>query len=319
MARGLTTLPDEMINWIDHGKVIETMPTDDNSIQEMISGMPNGSLIIATQEQAQSEVIKLGVNVQQVLQGDLNFYIDTNGNDSNDGSQESPWKTINHALNYISRYTPTPSYYSIWIHIGNGTFNELVTFPVGSFRGNLVLQGNGVDNTIINGSVYCNNNFGSTVFFSNLTIQSDVNNGNKGVTLHSATSKLILMDNIRLINTGDGSSTLGALNASEQGIIQNYGYLNLEIILNNSRCALDCWNRGNILFDGCSVNVNGNVYHATVLCSTQSLIVISNISGNVTGMRYHASMNSSIYTATGNEQFIPGTIDGVVISSSSYY
>jgi len=38
MARGLTTLPDEMINWIDHGKVIETMPTDDNSIQEMISG-----------------------------------------------------------------------------------------------------------------------------------------------------------------------------------------------------------------------------------------------------------------------------------------
>ena len=319
MARGLTTLPDEMINWVDHGKVVSVMPTDNNEVQELIQGMPNGSLIVATNEEESNDtsIMKHGINVP-ILTNGLHLYVNPDtGNDSNDGSINYPFRTINHALQYCCRYTPGIYYATIVINLAPGTYNELIISSVGCYKGNLLLQGYGVDNTIINGGLQVYNNLSGNLHLSNITIQSDINNGNNGITLHIDTARVFLQDTVRLINNGDGTTTGAVINVSGCGCIHNTHGLYLDVVLNNSRTFIDCWKLGQVHFAETTINLNGNVYSHTMIVTTNAVAVLDyaynlRFTGNVTGSRFLVNGGGNIATNGGGLEFIPGTVAGII-------
>jgi pectin methylesterase-like acyl-CoA thioesterase len=106
-----------------------------------------------------------------ILTGSLTLYVDgANGNDSNDGSQGRPFKTIQAAVNAVP---PVLAGYEAVISIAGGTYTEKLR--ISGFTGRafvLVLLGD----VVINGDVevsWCCTTFGITGNSNTLTINTD--------------------------------------------------------------------------------------------------------------------------------------------------
>jgi len=84
------------------------------------------------------------------------YYVAKSGNDTNAGTQASPWLTINHAASVVTAAGST-------VLVGAGTYAETVTFAHSGTSGNpIIFNGQGV--AIIDGSTLpcCTN---SSFFF----------------------------------------------------------------------------------------------------------------------------------------------------------
>jgi len=89
-----------------------------------------------------------------------NYYVDADlGDDGNDGSEDAPWKTITHALNFVEGSEANP----VTIHVAAGTYSASTngeTFPL-NMKTKVSLSGEDRETTVLNAEdmayhvIYC--------------------------------------------------------------------------------------------------------------------------------------------------------------------
>ncbi|ASW75534.1 hypothetical protein IQ37_16260 [Chryseobacterium piperi] len=187
-----------------------------------------------------------------------NYYVDkTSGNDANNGSVTTPWKTIQKAAN-----SATPN--SI-VNIKAGTYYENVVINVSGTSGNYITFKNYSNNNVIidgtgtAGKTLLTVTNKSYLKFENLTIQNKTVNDAQGVLVqttgnNSSTDLTFKNITIRKINWTAIKDTPATANNNAQGLIvygRNGGITNLTI---DSCKVFD-----NILGYSEALAVNGNV------------------------------------------------------------
>ena len=122
--------------------------------------------------------------------GGNNYYVDVNGNNANDGSQENPWKTIRHAVGVVAAGDTVlinPGTYSVSQQISittSGTASDPITF-----------KGNGAA-VVVDLRAYDGRN-GLEIFFAdyivieNLTVYASLETGSRGIRLTHAEGCII--------------------------------------------------------------------------------------------------------------------------------
>ncbi|MEO7977700.1 T9SS type A sorting domain-containing protein [Flavobacterium sp.] len=192
-----------------------------------------------------------------------NFYVDkVSGNDTNNGSAATPWKTIQKAAN-----AAVPN--SI-VNIKAGTYNENVIVNVSGTAGNYIVFKNYLNDVVlIDGS----GTTGSTLLtvtnkrylkFENFTIQNKTVNDAQGLlveTTGSNTSTDLTFTNIKIknINWTSSASTVPTETKNAQGFIaygRNGGITNLTL----DNCEVS----NNILGFSEALAINGNIDGFTV-------------------------------------------------------
>lgn len=81
-------------------------------------------------------------NVQLNIMGNINIYVAPTGNDSNDGTQNNPFLTIQHAIDYANSTSKAKTPFTYIINIAPGTYNECVNINRAYNIITLSLQGN---------------------------------------------------------------------------------------------------------------------------------------------------------------------------------
>ena len=117
--------------------------------------------------------------------GGVTYYVDTNGNDSNDGSTENPWKTINRAVGTVAAGDTVlinPGVYLVSHQISittSGTFANPITF-----------KGNGAG-VVVDLRGYSGRNgleisFADYIIVDNLTVYASLDSNSRGIRLTHA-------------------------------------------------------------------------------------------------------------------------------------
>lgn len=132
-----------------------------------------------------------GVNQRQVSQiatfsttGTLNFYVnDSTGNDSNNGTIGSPWKTIGRAVSAISGFTIKRDTFNIWLRAGTYTLSS--TQRIENLLGSGVLKISAYQSEIVlitgsanQGGVFLLDKVQLRTTFTNLQVRVTANNRN---------------------------------------------------------------------------------------------------------------------------------------------
>ena len=121
------------------------------------------------------------------LPGNTIYYVSASGADGNLGTQASPWKTLQRAMNYISTSVDTAGYVAE-VSIGAGSFAPVILKP---FVGGGFVYFNGAsvsttsivasaDTVCVNGGL---NESGASYFFNNLTLNGSGYTFSSGVSV----------------------------------------------------------------------------------------------------------------------------------------
>jgi len=222
----------------------------------------------------------------------LDYYVSKTGNDSNDGSANYPWLTIDYAL----LHTPDDG----TIHVADGTYAESITFPDGkvitlqSVNGPLSATIIGVDDSA---TVTCSNSLNGTTL-EGFTITHDSGKSGSGIAISAG---YLTINNCTISNN---SANNGG------GIYNNYGTL---IITGSTVDTNSAANNG-----GGIANVSGT------LTITGSSTILNNSAGAGGGGIYSYYLDSLLIitgsTISGNSAETGGGIFNygtLTITSSS--
>ncbi|HZW39146.1 MAG TPA: T9SS type A sorting domain-containing protein [Ignavibacteriaceae bacterium] len=204
------------------------------------------------------------------------YYVDVAGNNSNNGSSTSPWKTLAYACTTVT--TPGDI-----IHLNGGTFNE-------SSRSNLAvgvsIEGSGIDVTVINSSYVASNSSDGAIRLNSSTYT----NGDQSIS--------------NLTFTGNNLT-------ATRGICINYRN---NVSINN--CKIANFYASAIFFRGSNVAwdaepnpyCTGNkIFNTTVnSCATRS-------SGESASIRINGQSGFLLYDNTFNQTFRPAGQNGNIL------
>ena len=136
-----------------------------------------------------------GDNWQKTPCGGRIFYIDKNGNDSNDGSQLKPWKTLFHANKQLKAGD------IILINPGNYSINKKLSIRTSGMKERpIIIRGNG-GNVVLDFSK-CNNGNGFEIYFANyinienLTVLASQKKHSRGIRLTHSKGSVIRDNNV---------------------------------------------------------------------------------------------------------------------------
>ena len=174
-------------------------------------------------------------------------WVSTTGSDSNDGSDVSPFKTIQHAFDEASKDST-----NVVIHIRQGTYSEFLTI---SSKIDVTLIGDGIDKTIIDGagaSTIAKITEGAKqVEIKDLTIQNANPDNTKSANIASESpitieSANVIFNAVKFTNNHGGNAIIennGNLTIKNSQMIKN-GYANRII------------SGGNVVIDNSVLNDN---------------------------------------------------------------
>lgn len=192
---------------------------------------------------ADNNTTQLNENTQEInllkkslfLSNTLHYYVSPTGSDSNDGSADKPFATIQHAIDQI----PFICYHTVTISIANGTYSSF-DFKGRVGGGYIEINGESADGVILD-------NFTLT----GLTINTEVRN----MTLKSNSQKHVIVSGcsrIKLNNLKSISAT-----TQNEGFFVEYSnvYMN-DCEISNKNTAIYSFIGSNILVQGCSGSNN---------------------------------------------------------------
>lgn len=210
----------------------------------------------------------------------LTFYVSTSGNDqTGDGSQSNPWRTIQHAANNVQAGDT--------VNVLSGTYNESITIPSSgsATAGPIVFQGmdSGSGPAIVDGT---------------------------GLTSPSTTNGLVNIDNqsyIAIQGFTIQNYTTSNVNAAPAGIFITGGGSNIQILSNHIQLITTTAKGGN-----CSVgqptttaNAFGLVIYGTSATPISNLTISGNeINGLKTGCSETVSVNGNVQNFTVSNNYI---------------
>lgn len=223
-----------------------TNKTYDGSSAQTVNITPSGIGAYTTSEidtKVSTINTSLKENTQEInllkkslfLSNTLHYYVSPTGSDSNDGSADKPFATIQHAIDQI----PFICYHTVTISIANGTYSSF-DFKGRVGGGYIEINGESADGVILD-------NFTLT----GLTINTEVRN----MTLKSNSQKHVIVSGcsrIKLKNLKSISAT-----TQNEGFFVEYSnvYMN-DCEISNKNTAIYSFIGSNILVQGCSGSNN---------------------------------------------------------------
>ena len=176
---------------------------------------------ITTQNQKNKEEIKTTKTLKK--ESEINYYVSNDkGSDTNDGSIDKPYKTINQAITQTTKDNIYNIHISTGTYTGVGNTNLTVN---GDYKINFI--GDGINKTIIDGEVNYTiggaSVWGNDPYFNNY----DITNGNWAMNITNGTGKITIKNmNIQhMLSNGTGGGA--SISLYPTATVDNYG--NLEV------------------------------------------------------------------------------------------
>lgn len=263
------------------------------------------------------EALLQSLHVPMPLHADRDFFIRQDGSDDNTGLTDSPegaWRTIQHAVNYVSEHYALRSFRAI-VHLGAGSWSErnLCIPAMKASTGKMTILGCGASSNILLTQHYdLYFGFGADIIFDNVHFVCSGGGGDGRLLVQNA--------HIRLKNclfTGDIAS--GSLLACSAG-----GHVSIaegcEMSANASMAMAVADGRIEILGD---MKISGAYTTAVVFAMASGKILrysgtLPVISGSATGVRYSCNSNAFIDSRKGGPNYFPGTSPGVTSMGGQY-
>lgn len=250
------------------------------------------------------------------LTENTNFYVANDGNDSNPGTIDEPWETIQNAVNYVCNNYDFNGY-TVTINVADGTYNENVIFPgnVGSGQLNILGNVDTPDNVVIQPAT-------GTAFLANAFAPG-----------------VILLDGIKIISSGASGICLSALSPLIKFLIGRVDFgiavlthiyivygtvetVNNYVITGSAARHVYAQNSGTYLNNDKDITIIGTPNFSTAFCDTQTTakaVFFSNVfTGTATGKRYNATLNSVINTFGAGVNALPGNVAGTTATGGQY-
>lgn len=234
LSRGTSTFKTTFKKIKDFIIGTTTLTTTDTTVTgaiEEVKGIADNN---TTQLKENTQEINL-LKKSLFLSNTLHYYVSPTGSDSNDGSADKPFATIQHAIDQI----PFICYHTVTISIANGTYSSF-DFKGRVGGGYIEINGESADGVILD-------NFTLT----GLTINTEVRN----MTLKSNSQKHVIVSGcsrIKLNNLKSISAT-----TQNEGFFVEYSnvYMN-DCEISNKNTAIYSFIGSNILVQGCSGSNN---------------------------------------------------------------
>ena len=220
------------------------------------------------------------------------YYVSLAGDDSNDGSEDAPWKTITHALASVDGSEENPA----TIHVAAGMYGPgpgAESFPL-YMKSRVSLVGEGADATTLNCNgaafhvIYCDNVHNLTIEGLTITGGQAIASGSDscGAGIYCIDSSPTIANNTIMGNLARGSMFPNGLG----GGIYCAGE-EAPTILNNSILSNTAAAGSAVYCDGCSANIEGNeigsnlaYWNGAICCYWASPTIANNvIDGNIAG------------------------------------
>lgn len=250
-------------------------------------------------------------DVRRRLKGDLILYCRPDGNDANDGLEDTPGRALRqpHRALELLRQVYDAAGRAVTVRCADGTYaapylDGLTTSSVrvlGNYTtpANVIIDGTTVDFPI------------TMIGASQLKMQGITFAGTKELAISSAS--MLTLEQCRFAN-GTGSrpkisATYGAVVSMAVG----------NSFFNSAESALYAGPNSSIVSSG-FIEFSGTPIFsdAVVVANAGYVDVTGGFGGAASGRRYRGSQSGAIYTAGGGASFIPGTVAGLLDATSSY-
>jgi hypothetical protein len=203
-----------------------------NSLYTLPSASPasNGNYILNSNSNALSFTAYNPVNVSQYQ---YNFYVSTSGNDSNNGSISSPYKTIAGAMTYVNTLGVDVN---VSINLASGTYTEAVLIT----KSGVSIIGSSSVSCVINGDIGINTTQNSS-FYSIVEISNVQINGKISVLNATVYTNSTVLSNV-VCAPGSGFNCLSA-NSTGGGLLCDITVKNSSVFYaNNDTIAVNLIN-----------------------------------------------------------------------------
>lgn len=255
---------------------------------------------------------------REVLLTDRDYYVRTDGSDSNDGLTDSSggaFLTWQHALDVVYG-TLDLGGFDVTINIGNGTYTAAIALEAPQVGpGRVILSGdtttpsNVVISTTSEDAINLSNE--ATLYLEGIKIQTTTSG--HGVFVDS----LAMARFIGLFETG--AIALDAFSANRNGFV----FIETNYTINgNQRTHWGAGDAGIIRCAGRTITVSGTPAFSGQFCSAIRLGLASvnanTFSGSATGTRYVANGNGVIRTDGGGATYFPGDAAGSTATGGQY-
>jgi hypothetical protein len=253
--------------------------------------------------------------VREKLTANRTYYVRPDGNDNNDGLEDSASRaflTIQKAVDVVCE-TLDMGRYQVTIQCGSGTYTGNVVLS--SWVGKLtpILRGDAANHS----AVVVTSTSGVTIQLSvpsswtlqDLEIRS---NASTGTSLQAAFSCVIYLDGV---NFGAGRYHIEPILGATIQILSNY------TISSGCQRHINCKFSGNLTAYGVTVTLSGSPAWATafVLCAYGAVEMLSvTFSGVSTGTRYSLLANGLLSTGGGGANYFPGSLAGTTVTGGQY-
>lgn len=283
------------------------------------------------------------------LERNTNFYVRSDGSDSNTGRQDSAsgaFKTIQYALNFItSNYNL--STYNIYLYVRAGSYSSFNLPKYSTNTGRIIIIGAGKNQTVINsssGTIISSSASAGRYLILGFGFSSSrsINSSNSMIVLGSTGADVEISGcsfnwtqpsgtvggSSSIFSVGNGSS-LSFVLSSQGGMPAEINELSID---QQSTTLIPNF----ILSTGGQVNIytnimfSGNVVSGSLITTARcidggSIRVISSatsgipiMQGTSVGSRFSISLNGTINTGGQGENYFPGTLDGTKQSGGQY-
>lgn len=300
---GLTTAADKMI----YTTALDTYAvTDLTSFARTILDDSDAATVLAT------------LGARTILTSNTNYYIRTDGSDSNDGSADtsgSAWLTLQHAVDVVTSLDHGT--YTVTINVGNGTYTAgaVLARHLGSglvkFTGDTTTPSNVVI-SVTSDHCFTGEDCGqwSIEGFKLTTTTSGnclyIKGGGSWVTMSG------------LMEYGAGAQAHLACSRNA-GLVINANYT----VSGSCSRHFDMSQCGNVYTIGNTVTISGSPNWSDAFAKAQLLGMITNTStysgGTPTGKRYDATGNSVIWVNGGGTSVFPGDTAGTTSTGAQYF
>ncbi len=280
--------------------VADLLRTYESIRQTMESSGGQGGDIAAHNANANAHAALFGVKIRRRLAADTNYYVQKDGNDSNDGlSASTAFLTMNRMIEELRRIDGCGFGVSINLGAGNwGAVRFYQNILIGTMFLNIIGAGKGV--TVLGDAQYGLDLRGPYQFeVSNLTIQ------NCSFGMHISHGAVVYVRAIELITSGNG------LQITHKGVLGLQG----DIAVSGQYTCL-----ANVISNGELDTASGSITFVDNPDFSYGVFVVRNgyvslynqtvITGNATGRKYVMSGGAILQTWGRGETILPGTVAG---------
>ena len=295
-----------------------------NNLYTLPSASPisNGNYILNSNSNVLSFATYTPTSVSQFQ---YNFYVSTSGDDTNNGSLYSPYKTISACMTYVNTLS---SDVNVSINLASGNYNEAVLIT----KSGVSIIGNSAIGCVINGDVGINttqnSSFYAIVEISNVQINGQISMSNATVYTNS-----LVLNNI--VSAPPTNYNCLSANSTGGGLLCDITVKNSVFYVNNNTIGINLINasltmvgtqiqnnpalantiQNFILANGASrCNLFGcSLYQASTSASVKALIEIANTS-NATSS---STINNCIFLFTASTASATGAIMNFSNTASS--